>query len=227
MQKLFNIKSKLIEKTQLNEFSYELKYEIPADFEYLPGQFVVLLVTPPFRRSYSVVEFKDRVMTLLIDVKPMGPASKYFIDTKIGDETIVMGPYGRFFMQDTLLNKVFISTSSGIAPFMPMIDKLATDEKFKDVKVDFFYGARHFEHDIAFRYFEKYINSNFQYFRCITQPEDNSIEFKRGRVTEVIPQMEYDFQNTEFYICGSPLMVEHMREILKEKGAEKVFFEKY
>jgi len=236
MQKLFNIKSKLVEKTQLNYFTYELEYEVPEAFEFKAGQFFVLLVTPPFRRSYSAVKVENGLMTLLIDIKPMGPASKYFIDTKVGDETIIMGPYGLYSLKETKLNKVFIATSTGIAPLLPMIDEMRAKEFYKDVKIDFFYGARFLKNDIAFDYVKDFIGDNFRYFRCISSPEEQvedlknenpSAEFKQGRVTEVVPSMNYDYQNNEFYICGSPNMVEDMRNILKEKGADKIYFEKY
>lgn len=228
MQKLINVKSKLVSKIQLNEVTYELKYEIPQGFVYKPGQFLVLLVTPPFRRSYSVCEVKDGLLTLLIDVKPMGVASKYFIDVNVGDETVLMGPYGQFFMNQTSHNKVFIATSTGIAPFLPMVAELKSGKAlYKNTKVEFLYGSRYLKEDIAKPYLEKYIGDNFKYLPCITQPEDPDAVFYRGRVTEVFIDQNYDYKNTEFYICGGPAMVESMREILKTFGAEKVYFEKY
>ncbi len=227
--KTFNFKSKLKSKIQLNEFTYEFKYTVSDDFEFKPGQFVVLLVTPPFRRSYSIVEVKNGLITLLIDVKPTGPAHDYFINSKIDDETTIMGPYGLYSLQETTLNKVFIASSTGIAPLYPMINELRNSGKtiYDDIKIDFFYGSRLIKNDIAHDYLKQFEGDNFSYYRCITQPEDNSKPYKLGRVTEVVPSMNYDYQNTEFYICGAPEMVTHMRDILKNLGADKVYFEKY
>jgi len=235
MSKFFNIKTTLLEKVQLTEVIYELKYSIPSDFEFVPGQFVVLITEPPFRRAYSVVEIQDDKIVFLIDIKPGGPASKYFEQTKVGDETMLMGPYGIFKLKDTRFNKVFISTSTGIAPFVTMIDKVLNppndmlNSLWGNAKVDVLFGSRYLKEDIAFRYFENKLSEKFRYIRCVTRPEDDSLPYELGRVTEVLPRLNYDMSNTEFYLCGSTAMVNDMSNVLKELGSDsdKIHFEKF
>lgn len=228
MLKLFNIRSKLLEKNTLAENIYELKYEAPEDFTFTPGQFAGLRITPTHTRAYSIVNQHDGKLEFLVDTKPAGTASLYFDACKVGDELSLLGPYGRYALQEPTLNKVFISTSTGIAPFIPMIKALRqSTNDFQEQRVWCFFGVGHEPYDIAYRYFEDISSPNFRYIRCVTRHEPTDSLSLKGRVTEVVPQIIEDYAHSEFYICGSTEMILAMEGILRSKGADKIYYEKY
>ena len=71
-----------------------------------------------------------------------GTCSNYICDAKIGDELLITGPSGRFFLlpdnfQDN--NYVFVATGTGIAPFRGMIIELLNQGFQNDVWL--FFGA--------------------------------------------------------------------------------------
>lgn len=232
MRKIHDFQSKLLKRTQLTDTTFEFKYELPLDFEWLPGQFVGARVIPTHTRAYSIVEAKYGVLTLIVDIKPGGIASKYFEKVQEGEMTRILGPYGIYgrnlLAEGNLNTKVFISTGSGIAPFIPMVK--AALRNSAESKVYNFFGARYEKDDYARNYFQDVLSefsSRFEYYSCITREGPLQPHTRQGRVTQVVPLFDFDYPNTEFYICGSSEMISDMKEILVRKGATKIFTEKY
>lgn len=156
MHKIHNYISKLLKKTQLTETAFELQYELPADFAWNVGQFVGARVQPTYTRAYSIVEAIDGILTLIVDIKPGGIASQYFEKVQEGDITNILGPYGIFgrnlLAEGSSKTKVFISTGSGIAPFIPMIKTALRNSA--DTKIYNFYGTKYEKHEYSKTYFE-------------------------------------------------------------------------
>jgi len=232
MNKIHNFQSELLKKVQLTENIYHLEYTVPETFVYTPGQFVGARVIPTHTRAYSIVEVKDNILTLLVDVKPQGIASKYFEVVDIGESTNLLGPYGIYKTKDTDFAKVFISTGTGIAPFVCMIKNVIKNKP--EVEIYNFFGSQTMAHEVSLHYFKDLLNPKFKYVNCITREDVLALtpispyqEIKKGRVTQVIPACNFDYLNTEFYICGSHEMVNSMSLLLNELGANKIYVEKY
>ncbi|MFS8130789.1 MAG: FAD-dependent oxidoreductase [Candidatus Dojkabacteria bacterium] len=223
---------KIIYKEKIAENIFFFKYSLPLDFEWKAGQYIGVGISNTYRRCYSIWEAKEGVLTLLVDTKPGGLASQFFDDAEVGAENLILGPYGRFWVQETNFQKVFISTGTGIAPFYPMVKEALV----KGNKVTFVFGASSFTSEIAYPYFKEFLeNENFKYVQAITRNtqehipdnQDKKVEVKFGRVTTVVPELNLDYKNCEFYLCGSPNMVDDMENVLREKGADKILHEKY
>lgn len=218
--------SELIEKNQLTDSIFFLKYSFIENFEWAPGQYVGITTSPAHRRSYSIVDYDGQNLSFLVDIRPKGRASIYFKDVEVGDKKQIIGPYGKFLLQDTNNPKIFISTGTGIAPIIPMIKELSTT----NIPAKIFSGARLQNEDIALIFVEEYLSEHIEYHQCITREEPkevNSIKIHSGRVTQVIEGEDIDWKNTEFYICGGPEMISDVERILREKGADKIILENF
>lgn len=236
MIKFYYKKEKLLEKIKIAETSYILKYSVDADFSFLPGQYVGIQVAPTWRRAYSIYKQEPGVIWFLIDTKPAGIASKYFEEVEVGAENLIVGPYGKFLLQQTKNKKVFVGTGTGIAPFYPMVAEMKHKDNYDmlDVSADFLFGCRFFEDEVAYSFFEEYIDESFRYIQCITKEENPENEkypkalFFNGRVTAFLQQHLNDYtKDTEFYICGNPEMVEDVKLLLTLHGFLNVYGEKY
>lgn len=229
---LFTLNSKLTSIEAIAPKVYIIKFEKPKDFTWAPGQYIGITTHPTHRRSYSVFEEDEENLIFLIDSKPGGRASIYWDEAKVGDVKFILGPYGKFTYQDTHYKKVFISTGTGIAPFYPMVKALR--EAKPEVEIDFIFGCRYLEDEIAYEFFRKFISNKFKYIRSITKLSESQIaddnpelDTYTERITSFLPELNYDWKNTEFYICGNPDMVTDTMNILTGLGADKVYFEKY
>lgn len=230
--KFYKLTEKITSKIKIAENIYFFKYSIPADFEWKAGQYVGIGISNTYRRCYSIWDIKDNQLELLIDTKPGGLASQFFDNAEVSAENLIIGPYGKFVVQENNFHKVFISTGTGIAPFYPMTREALA----KGYKVTFVFGAKTFETEIAYNFFKEFLtNPNFQYVQAITQnleehipaTQDKAVLTKFGRVTKVVPELNLDYANSEFYVCGGPQMVEDMETILRNLGANKILHEKY
>lgn len=256
MIKPIRTNAKLISKRFVTETILELRYKTDVELLSVPGNYANISVTAPFRRPYSIAGNEDSVMSFLIEVRDPGKGADYFRMAQIGSTTEIMGPLGRFTLQENNFPKVFISTGTGAAPFISMIKLALSTELWKmsggqramgkkenthssqltahsSSPITFFHGMRYEKDDFPYQYLDHEINSDkVDYYRCITREdvtldELNKVKYRSGRVTQIVPLMEFDWQNTEFYICGSNEMVKEMRCRLLEKGADRIFIENY
>ncbi len=226
---VYNTQITLSEKSQLTKNVWEYKYIVPKDLVFEPGQFASIVVKPPLRRSYSILEVKNGLMTLIVDLSPGGPGSQFFANAKIGEGTTALLPLGVFKCNYSAPKQVFIATGTGLVPFIPMIDKLLQDNA--DNEIEFFLGTRTLADNKAYdSYFKKFLGyKNFKFYRCISQPEAYDEYTIEGRVTKVLPKKSEYVSDTQFYICGVNQMIFDMQDVLKGLGIPEghVFFEKY
>lgn len=227
MNKIFNFKSKLLEKTQIALTDFKLIYEVPLDLTFKPGQFVTIRFSQAHNRAYSIVDIVDGKMELLVDIKPGGIASKFFEKTVVGEEVQMLAPFGIYGIKSDLPSKVFICTGTGVAPFIPMVKSLDLSKS----SVYILFGTQTNANDIGYAYFKDMVGQNLKYIQCVTREDPKKPYAVKGRTTEILPNLfskgEIDPVNTEFYICGSSDMIANVVEILKAKGATKIYYEKY
>lgn len=241
------INIKLVHKVNLLESITCLIFETNQELEFEPGQFLAIEVSPGVHRSYSLFHCSPEApeyyqngieemqqgnyIGLMINTKPDGVGSHWARDIKLNEEFKAIGCNGRFTIRESTNPKVFVGTSTGIAPFIPMIKGLLESDPKE--KVTLFFGALTAADDFAKTFFEKLKTkySNFHMISCYDEfdkhlEDDNH---KLGRVTSIIPSKlgEGEYQSSDFYLCGNPFMVEATAKLLEEKGATNVYYEKY
>ncbi|BCX13932.1 MAG: ferredoxin--NADP(+) reductase [Candidatus Dojkabacteria bacterium] len=227
---MFNGNTVLKNKRQIYGNVWEYQLELDQTLEFVPGQFVSIEVDKMIRRSYSILSVEENLLTLVIDLSPGGPGSKFFAQIKPGQNVKIMGPLGRFTLSNVNIEKVFIATGTGIVPFVPMIKYLLKNQ-FPH-KISLFFGTKFLEENKNYHYlnFEEANYENFEVYRCITR--DKFIEDDHtflGRVTEVLPRLITNWENKEFYICGVNVMIDDVVDILNKNNVSpsRIFFEKY
>ncbi len=225
----------LQQKKSLARDIIELRFTKPAGFTFIPGQFIQFMVPTPdglIPRSYSIASTPDDAnLVIVLKVMPTGKASAMFVTMNPGETVVCRGPFGRFTSASHVGDKVLISTSTGLAPFMPMIMSselgVQGSEK-KDSKIFLLAGFRS-EADIFYQDKLEELkkqNPNFDFAITLSQP---SSEWKglRGRVTtqfEVNPNSE---PTTQYYLCGNGTMITEMTSLLTAKNIakEQIHFE--
>lgn len=229
--------SSLLSKTHFSNNTFELKYRCPKEFSFIPGQFITMTFEGNIVRAYSIVAKEEDALVLLVNTNPGGVASKYFDKVQVGSEINIKGPYGIFALKQSVLKKVFISTSTGVAPFISMVNALASSKQ--KLPFTLYFGERYLTDDYVSSFYLKPIlnDPRFKYFRCITrETPENLKQFlesghnpltREGRVTKVVFEEEYNFIDTEFYLCGSKEMIFDVKTKLLQNGATKIYAEKF
>ncbi len=220
------IKTRILNKKMITPTVMEVSLTVPEDFSYEPGQFASITVTDKYRRPYTIIEHKDNIIKVLIGVRFPGKGADFFRNIVIDSETEMDAPLGKFHCDYNEKKKVFIAAGTGAAPFIPMIRKAL--EKTNEITL--LYGIKKAEDDIPINYLNDLINENkIRYIRCLSEEfsEDENIISKKGRVTTVLPELELDWKNTDFYICGKNEMILELQAFLQTKEVTSVFIENY
>ncbi|MEX0943901.1 MAG: FAD-binding oxidoreductase [Pseudomonadales bacterium] len=211
-----------------------------VDFE--PGQFFRFTFRDEkgaFERSYSLCNYGNDVhgspfLDLVISWVDGGRASQYLFNCEPGIKATVTGPYGRLVLPEPMPRRLFlVATSVGIAPFMPMLTRLAKVIDEGETEVHFFFGVRSPEEFIYEQLLTRYmgVHPGFQLTLCYSRemPKVPRAFERRGYVQDAIATMPLDPADDRFLLCGNPAMIDDVFAALKERGftGKQVVREKY
>ena len=205
---------------------------LDQSFKFQAGQFISIEMTDHRRgtktfRSYSIASCPcNNGLQLCVscsdNLESVGHT--YFRNLKEGDEIIFRGPFGKFIFEPIEDEAaVFIAGGSGIAPLRSMILR-ATEGLGLEKPITLYYSARQ-EEDFCYREeFEKLAQKmpNFRYYLGVSADDaEVSEQYYSGDVITVFKKHPPLLENTDFYLCGSPPMIEAVKEMLSGMGVEE------
>ena len=189
-------------------------------------------------RAYSMANYPGEKGIIMLNVRvasphpkappgtPPGKMSSYIFNLKPGDKVTISGPYGEFFIKDTDTEMIYIGGGAGMAPLRSHIFELFKEQQ-TDRKVTYWYGGRSSRELFYLDEFEdlKQQNDNFNYHIALSDPlpEDNWDGYT-GFIHQVLLD-EYlsshpSPEDVEYYICGPPMMLSAVRNMLDDLGVE-------
>ena len=205
----------------------ELAVSEPADFSFVPGQYVDLWVPgSDARRSFSMANLPgDGRIELIIKRYPGGRFSG-LLDGAIapGDELRFTGPYGAFHLRSSDSPILMVAGGSGMAPILSLLRRLAAEGTERPVR--FFYGARTAQ-DLFYVDLIRGLGTrlaDFEFTPVLSDPDrfvhEAADEFlESGAMTD-----------PEIYMCGPPPMIDAMLEVATEKHGideDRIYHDKF
>ncbi|NQT62739.1 MAG: NADH:ubiquinone reductase (Na(+)-transporting) subunit F [Candidatus Marinimicrobia bacterium] len=188
-------------------------------------------------RAYSMANHPAEGNIVMLNVRiaspppgmdvPPGLASSYIFNLKPGDKVMVSGPYGEFFAKETDREMLYVGGGAGMAPMRSHIFDLLKSKRTKR-KISFWYGARskrEMFYDDEFKALEKEF-PNFSYHVALSDPlEEDAWDGPIGFIHQVV-QDKYLCnheapEDIEYYMCGPPMMVDAVDNMLYNMGVEK------
>ena len=232
---LRQFESEVLEIKNLNSSVVIPKLSIPKDFKFKPGQYVLTSTLDPKKRkisrSYSISSHpKNNYIELCVKRVEEGLVSNFICDLKKGDKIKVMGPIGRFIFDERSKDKnvVFISNSTGIGPFIPMIHDLL--EGRSKQKIFLISGYRNEEDTLYNKELQDFKKKfkNFEFHTILSKPKSKDSKNK-GYVQDFLEKLNLIGKENHFYICGLSDMVDGVfNELIKNNiPKNQIFFEKY
>ena len=224
-----------------NESLFSFKTTRDQSLRFENGHFVMLgmeVEGRPLMRAYSIASpnYDDELEFLSIKV-PDGPLTSKLQDIKVGDELLVSSKPTGTLVVDHLLegrNLYLISTGTGLAPFISIIQDPTVYERFDNVILT--HGVRYVS-ELAYQDFilkdlpdNEFLGDNVKekliYYPTVTREDFHT----QGRLTDLmnteklfmdiyqsIPNPDHD----RFMICGSPSMLKETCCILVRMGFEE------
>jgi benzoate/toluate 1,2-dioxygenase reductase component len=197
-----------------------------AKLSFLPGQYANLQVPgTDAHRAYSFSSMpKDGEVSFLIRNVPGGLMSTYLREqAKPGDEIVMNGPKGSFYLREIVRPVMMLAGGTGLAPFTAMLDKIAAAGG-SPFPVHLIYGVNNDTDLVDVDKLEAFAKAlpNFTYALVVV--DANSAQPKKGYVTNHIEAGQLYDGELDMYLCGPPPMVEAVNQYLRDQNIKPVSF---
>ena len=175
----------------------------------------------------------DRTKNGWMDVNP-GVASSYIFGLKPGDDVMISGPYGEFFINESESEMLYVGGGAGMAPMRSHLYHLFKTLKTKR-KVTYWYGGRSKRELFYIDHFKQLEAEfpNFKFYMALSEPmpEDNwkvkkdinaegdgFIGFIHNCVIDQYLSKHETPEDIELYFCGPPLMNQAVQKMGEDYG---------
>lgn len=204
---------------------------------FVPGQYFTLGLLSQDKlvlRPYSVASSARRIADgyeLFIRLIPNGALTPLLFDSVEGDRISIRGPKGRFSLAagDERLH-LFVATGCGIAPFISMLRTLRDDHATR--RIVLLHGVS-YTRELAYRLFLEDLAADparrCTYVPTVSRPKaPENAEWRGsvGRVEAILPtvweKLRLDARDSVAYICGNPDMTLGVRQLLTDRGMDRL-----
>ncbi|RKX87934.1 MAG: oxidoreductase [Spirochaetes bacterium] len=204
------------------------------EITYKPGQYVQIKIPGSGEsdyRAYSMSSCPDEKKQIEINVKliPDGVGSGYIHSLSVGDELDFSGPYGDFYLrEDSHRDIICVAGGVGLAPIKSIL--LHWQRHNLNRTLWLFYGARStedlYDHEIFAELDER--EAGLKYFPALSEPDEDWTG-KSGFIHSVMDKALPGDVNGEAYLCGPPIMIDAVTEVLVSKGVsdERIWYDKF
>ncbi|MCH8519553.1 MAG: FAD-dependent oxidoreductase [Nanoarchaeota archaeon] len=227
-------KATLVEKNQLSNDVYHFIFSTQDEFLYEAGQFLNFVVEKenqerPLRRAYSITSTPSsseiKFFELCVKIEEYGEFTPILQQSELGTQFNIMGPLGLFKLKNvddsSNITQVFIAAGTGIAPMRSFIKDLLLNKNYLG-KIVLLFGVRTYQdilYDEEFKELSKKY-PNFNYVITLSRADDSWAGL-RGYVQDHIDDLEINFVDSTFYICGRTKMVDSVHEVLDSLNVVK------
>jgi CDP-4-dehydro-6-deoxyglucose reductase len=228
------MEAKLIESSEIAPDVRHFVFEVPGveKFTFVPGQFVSMnqvVNEKKITRAYSIASAPAETnrFELCLNLVREGLLSPRLFEMQAGDTIEIRPPLGMFVLRNPAREAVFIATGTGIAPFRSIL-KAHLNESSQPFTLVF--GVRHESHLMYRAEFEEMARQypRFRFLPTLSRPTE-SWSGRSGHVQKHLQEAIGERRDIDVFLCGLKLMVDDVRNILKEMGFERkqILFEKY
>jgi len=199
---------------------------------YSPGQFMFIRLKRNGKTSephpFTISSSPTRDL-LSVSIKSVGDFTSTIEQTKTSDLAFIDAPYGIFsFFNYDANDLVFIAGGIGITPFMSML-RYIYDKKL-DKNITLIWGNKT-EKDIVFREELEKMTKDMPKLNIIhVMSKQTDWPGEKGYLDiNILKKYIKNIQNSQFFICGPPIMMDIVIKALKSMGVSKnkIHFERF
>lgn len=215
--------------TRLSTTAMACAIDVPAGFNFLPGQYVNINVPgTTAQRSYSFASAPNAAaLSFLIRDIPTGLMSAWLRGATPGTRLDVTGPAGAFYLRDISRPTLFLAGGTGLAPFLSMLGHLA--DAGTPHPIHMVYGVTNDADLVAVETLSDYAVriGGFTFTTCVAAP--CSTHPHKGYVTDHLAPDVLNGGDVDIYLCGPPAMVDAVSRWLRQQNVTPAnfYYEKF
>lgn len=195
-----------------------LKLPTNERLQFLPGQYIDILMKDGQRRSFSLANAPQNDNFLQLHARNYngGVFSQYvFSQMREKDILRIEGPLGTFRLREAPEKSttiIFLAGGTGFAPVKSMLEHILQNESslFRQCGILFYWGARARADLYLDELPRKWAmeNKNFNYVPVLSEPAPTDTWSGRtGLVHQAVMEDLTDLSNCQVYACGAPAMI--------------------
>lgn len=214
-----------VEQLSPSTIRFSVALDAPALLDFLPGQYVNLKVPGTEQtRSYSFSSAPGAEhASFVVRNVPQGLMSTYLsAQAQAGQALSFTGPYGSFYLRALQRPLLLLAGGTGIAPFLSMLDTLASKGFTQPVRM--VYAVTN-DHDlVALDQLERIAAAHPQFQYVTTVATEASAHPRKGYATAHVEPGWMNGGDVDIYLCGPVPMVEAVRGWLDSTGIKPASF---
>ena len=188
------------------------------------GQYAKVVYPNDVEKYYSIASLPgDNGIEFHIRRSGDGESSSHYVldQLSIGDPVMVTAPMGSSYFRDEHTGPILcVAGGSGMAPIRSIAETAIAKDGAREVHL--YFGVRD-ERDI---YFEERFSelarshANFHFTPVLSEPLGETAR-RTGFVHEAVAADLGDFYGWKAYLCGPPVMVESVADLMKNRGVSE------
>ena len=223
-----------LEKACHDVMVLHLKLPQNQAFDYLPGQYIDILLRDGRRRSFSIANAADTDGNLELHVRyvPGGRFTRQVFETmKVRELLRFQGPFGTFFLrEEAKMPAILVAGGTGLAPIKAMLDAALAKNTTRHFHL--FWGVR----SRADLYFDEHVkiweqdHASLDYTPVLSEPKEaDRWNGETGWVHEAVLQRFPNLTGVEIYASGPPPMIEALKMSFGERGLspDRLFYDSF
>ncbi|HCK76084.1 MAG TPA: CDP-6-deoxy-delta-3,4-glucoseen reductase [Gammaproteobacteria bacterium] len=223
-----------LEKVSHDVMLLQLKLPKNQRFEYLPGQYIDILLRDGRRRSFSMANAPNSEEGLQLHVRlvPDGHfTGQVFTTLKVRDLLRFQGPLGTFFLrEDETWPVIMVGGGTGLAPLKAILDNALVKHPARAFHL--FWGVRSAEDLYLDNEIRRWldVHPNLSYTPVLSEPKiADRWDGEIGLVHEAVLRKYPELDGFEVYASGPPPMIEALKAAFAAHGLppERLFFDSF
>jgi sulfhydrogenase subunit gamma (sulfur reductase) len=216
---------KIVDLADMTSTDRYFRVELQGPLGHRPGQFVMVSVLGVGEAPISIScgPRDDNILEMVI--RRVGRLTRVLHELKVGDEIGIRGPYGSGFDLNDFEGKdiLFVAGGLGLVPLRSLITKVVS-EPDKYGAVTLISGCRNPAEELFRNQLKEWSDiESVNVIRLVDKTENMPWKFGVGLVTDPIPKLDLDAQNTVAALCGPPVMYKF---VIMALGAKKLGFDR-
>ncbi|MBL3960950.1 CDP-6-deoxy-delta-3,4-glucoseen reductase [Burkholderia sp. KCJ3K979] len=186
-----------------------LKLPANAQFKFLPGQYIDVLIPGGIRRSLSIANSPEDEGFIELHLRNYGGPFSTFVFRKLKENDLLRleGPFGTFFVRDESDKPmILLASGTGFAPIKSIIEHELRKQSGRQMTL--YWGGRR-PHDLYLDSLaQSWVDQGVNYVPVVSDAQSGDDWGGRsGFVHEAVMKDFADLSSYQVYACGAPVVV--------------------